>query len=105
MGEDFVLPLCQWPPCRKFGAVFGSHLLHLFLRAEYMGLYLIDGRFDLHGIGNISKAVEIEIAHTDGTYLTSLQRLLHGAIGIITVTEILVQKKQVNIVRLKFPQT
>src|SRR5574344_901083 len=105
MGEDSISSFCQWSPCRKFGAVFGCHLLHLFLRAEYMGLYLIDGRFDIHGIGNISKAVEIEIAHSDGTYLTSLQGILHGAIGIIAVTEILVQKKQVNIVRLKFPQT
>jgi len=51
-----------------------------------------------------TKAVWIEVAHSDCTHFACLQCLLHGAISAVVVAEWLVDEQQVDVVGAELAQ-
>ena len=81
-----------------------TELLHDFLRfnllVEDMCLDLIDCRNNPHIAGNVNEVVGIEITYPDSTEFTFLICFLQRPVCTVTVAEGLVQKHQVDVIRL-----
>lgn len=65
--EEIIFPLCKWPPARNLGMVFGQIFPGGLLLLEYVGLYLVDSRFDFCKMGKVKISIRVEIGNADGT--------------------------------------
>ena len=65
--KNTIFPLCKWPPARNLGMVFGQIFPGGLLLLEYVGLYLVDSRFDFCKMGKVKISIRVEIGNADGT--------------------------------------
>ena len=102
IAEEVVHPSRQRTPCHQACAVLLHQLTHFYLLGKNVRLQLHYGRLYFHIFSQIHETGIVEIAQSDSTRLSCLVCLFHGTISSVVITKWLVDKQQVDVVRLQF---
>ena len=63
-----------------------------------MGLDLVHSGYDIREVTEVNEVVGVEVAHADSSYLTLLEGIFEGAIGIVAIAKRLVNQHKVDVV-------
>ena len=63
-----------------------------------MGLDLVHSGYDIREVTEVNEVVGVEVAHADSSYLTLLESIFEGAIGIVAIAKGLVNQHEIDVV-------